>query len=79
MRRDYLQMRGFFNTSFPGCIIIRDVRKSPDAWHSTPDLEKACELQLQNMLKDRPSETAAAWGKCRTTLWQTMLVGGLIS
>jgi len=23
------------------------------------------------MLKDRPSEAAAAWGKYRTTLWQT--------
>ena len=64
-------MRGFSNTSFPGCVIIRDVGESPDAWHSTPDLGKACELQLQNMLKDRPSEAAAAWGKYRTTLWQT--------
>ena len=50
---------------------IRDVGESLDAWHWTLDLEKACELQLQNMLKDCPSEAAAAWAKCRTTLWQT--------
>jgi hypothetical protein len=70
IRRDYLRMRGFFNTSFPGHVLISDVGESPDTWFSTPHLEEACKLQLRKTFKGLPSEAALAWTKYRTTLWQ---------
>jgi len=71
MKKDYLRARGFFNQGTTGRYMIIDVGLSPDTWYSGSDPEKACELQLQKMVKDRPSEVADVWAKYRTTLWQT--------
>ncbi|KAH7119585.1 hypothetical protein B0J11DRAFT_582105 [Dendryphion nanum] len=63
--------RGFFTANFPGRVMVRDVGETPDAWYSAPDLESACELQLQKLFPDYPSETSAAWETYRVKLWQT--------
>lgn len=71
IKTDYLRVRGFFGSGFLGQVTTADVGETPDTWYSTADLERACELQLQNMLKDHPSEVSRAWVKYRTTFWQT--------
>lgn len=71
MRRDYLRSRGFFSGSLTEGVTVRDSEETTATWYSTPVLELACELQLQKMVGNRPSEAAVAWENYWTTLWQT--------